>query len=234
MGLPLFEFLVTSNKVIYPPGAEYKSLFPQTTLLKEIQDEIISEYYSRLTTESTPQAWLRRWHNFIKRRAVSWNTLLASETALRADDAIYNYDMVETYSEKSTGAGENGYTSTTNTSGESTNKVNGQNYTSDTPDGSLDDIDNYMSSGGRDESTAAATNKDKSDNISDSNSTYETDTTHTLTRKGNIGVMTSAQIIGGYRDAVKYSCYDTIFAECDKYFLGVWEEDDNGYLYTAY
>lgn len=234
MGLPLFEFLVTSNKVIYPDNAEYKSLFPQTNLSKEIQDEIINEYYSRLTSESIPQAWLRRWHNFIKRRAVSWNTLLASETALRADDAIYNYDMVETYTEKSTGAGENGYSGTTNNTDESTSKANGQNYTSDTPDGSLDDIENYMSSGGRDESTATSSNTGKTDSTSESNSNYTSDTTHTLTRKGNIGVMTSAQIIGGYRDAVTYSCYDTIFGECAKYFLGVWGEDDNGYLYTTY
>lgn len=234
MGLPLFDFLVTSNKVIYPENAEYKSLFPTSPLLKEIQDEIINEFYSRLTTESIPQAWLRRWHNFIKRRAISWNTLLASETALRADDAIYNYDMTETYSEKSTGMGNNGYVGTTNNTDESTNNVNGQNYTSDTPDGSLDDIVNYMSSGARDESTSTSNGTSKSDTTSDSNSNYASDTTHTLNRKGNIGVMTAAQIINGYRDAVKYSCYDTIFGECENYFVGIYEEYDYGYLCTSY
>lgn len=95
-------------------------------------------------------------------------------------------------------------------SGEYENAGSGQadNYVSDTPDGSIQpsDIETYMSNASR--------NKSETDGSG----------THSLRRYGNIGVMTSAQIMGGYREAVDYDAYRTIFAELEPLFLGVFED----------
>ena len=234
MGLPLSDYLNENNRVIYPVGCKYPTLWPKDTqLLKEIQDQIISRFYVSLVYTNPPQYWLSQWWALVDRRAIAWNALLASETALRADDAIYNYDMVEERSYNrddvnntvSTTAGETTTSSGTNTTSRS--------YESDTPDGSIADIENYMSSGAesKSEGTADGTEKGSTKTITDGNLT--TTDHYKLTRKGNIGVMTSAQIVGGYRAATKYSAYDTIFSDCEPYFIGVFEEDYNGYLYPS-
>jgi hypothetical protein len=97
-----------------------------------------------------------------------------------------------------------------NESGTYENTGSGQadSYVSDTPDGSIQpsDIETYMSNAGR--------NKNETEGSGE----------HTLRRYGNIGVMTSAQIMGGYREAVDYDAYRVIFAELEPLFLGVFEE----------
>lgn len=95
-------------------------------------------------------------------------------------------------------------------SGTYSNTGEGQNdnYVSDTPDGSIQpsDIETYMSSAGRTKTGTTGEGE------------------HELTRKGNIGVMTSAQILGGYREAVNFDAYKVIFAELEPLFLGVFED----------
>lgn len=95
-------------------------------------------------------------------------------------------------------------------SGTYSNTGEGQNdnYVSDTPDGSIQpsDIETYMSSAGRTKTGTTGEGE------------------HELTRKGNIGVMTSAQILGGYREAVNFDAYKIIFAELEPLFLGVFDD----------
>lgn len=234
LGLPFFEYLDTTDKVVYPTGCMYKTPYPDTVLLKEIQDQITDNFYSRLTTETPPQAWLRRWHAFIKRRAEVWNRLLLSESALRADDAIYNYDLTEESTEESSGTGSTSASSTGNVQGTDSTSSVAQSFQSDTPDGSLDDIERYMSLGGKDATSGESTSDSASTSTTESDQDFSGVTKRKLTRKGNIGVMTSAQILGGYRDATKYTCYDTIFGECEHFFIGLYEVDDYGYFYTAH
>lgn len=97
-----------------------------------------------------------------------------------------------------------------NESGTYSNTGEGQNdnYVSDTPDGSIQpsDIESYMSSAGRTKTGTTGEGE------------------HTLRRYGNIGVMTSAQIMGGYRDAINFDAYKIIFAELEPLFLGVFED----------
>lgn len=151
-----------------------------------------------------PWRWVERFHYVIKRHINQWQRLIDSETALRADDAIYNYDLNESSS----------YTSENET--ESTTETTDEQFTSDTPDGSLSDIENYMSSGGRGTSEASGT------------STGSGSGSATMRRYGNIGVMTSAQILGGYREATDYDAYQTIFRELEPLFIGVFDMDTEG------
>ena len=118
------------------------------------------------------------------------------EKLIQSEQALRDDDAIYNYDLTETGS----YSNT----GEGQN----DNFVSDTPDGSIQpsDIESYMSSAGRTKSDTAGEGE------------------HELTRKGNIGVMTSAQILGGYREAVNFDAYKVIFAELEPLFLGVFED----------
>ena len=175
-----------------------------------MKNEIKDHFYYRQIGDESPTRFLRHFHQTIRTSAARWARLISSETALRPDDAIYNYDITE----------EAHYTANGNSSSTSTGEST--SFTSDTPDDNIDDIGNYMSAAGKTKSNSG----DMSEGTSEG--------TNILTRKGNIGVMTSAQILGGYRAAVNWCALEeVIFPAVEKLFIMIWEEDeDYGYLYT--
>lgn len=188
-------------KTLYPPNVE--------DFTQQMQDEIKEHFYYRQIGEESPQKFLRHFQQTIRLRAHLWKRLIDTETALRPDDAIYNYDMQETADFNGTNTGET--TATGNADVTNTDK----GYMSETPDGSIEDIANYMSQGTANTATGNTTTNDTS------TSSVTNKSTNTLTRKGNIGVMTAAQILGGYREAQGWSAYDRIFGDLDEHFLGV-------------
>lgn len=124
------------------------------------------------------------------------------EKLIKSEQALRDDDAIYNYDLNETGT----YTNT----GEGQN----DNYVSDTPDGSIQpsDIESYMSSAGRTKTGTTGEGE------------------HTLRRYGNIGVMTSAQILGGvggtpgYREAINFDAYKIIFAELEPLFLGVFDD----------
>ena len=205
-GLPFFRFFDESDPVIYPPNAVYKTLFPVDWHLSSvIKEQIKTNFANYFTNSGNPQYWLGRFHALIRREQDKWQKLLTSEDALRPDDAIYNYDMTETTNYSTTGQSASGSTRT--------------GYNSETPEGSTADIETYMS----------AANKSVDSNNDSATSSGE----QTVIRKGNIGAMTAAQVIGGYRDAINWCALEeVIFPALEKLFIMIWEEDaDYGYLY---
>ena len=206
-GLPFFRFFDRHDTVIYPKGARYNWLWPDNCILNGfIQDQIMDNFANYFVNSSNPQYWIGRFQLLILREQDKWQKLLDSENALRPDDAIYNYDMTE----------KTNYT----TSGQSEGSATRTGYNSETPEGSTSDIEQYMS----------AANKNVDSNNDSASSTGE----QTVTRQGNIGVMTSAQILGGYRAAVNWCALEeVIFPALEKLFIMIWEEgEDYGYLYT--
>ena len=206
-GLPFFRFFDRYDPVIYPKGARYNWLWPDNCILNGvIQDQIMDNFANYFVNSSNPQYWIGRFQLLILREQDKWQKLLDSENALRPDDAIYNYDLTEKTNYTTSGQSEGGATRT--------------GYNSETPEGSTSDIEQYMS----------AANKNVDSNNDSASSTGE----QTVTRQGNIGVMTSAQILGGYRDAVNWCALEeVIFPALEKLFIMIWEEgEDYGYLYT--
>ena len=206
-GLPFFRFFDEKDPVIYPPDGVYKTLFPADWHLSAvIKEQIKTNFANYFTNSSNPQYWLGRFHALIRREQDKWQKLITSEDALRPDDAIYNYDLRETTSYQTSGQSQSGGTRT--------------GYNSETPEGATSDIESYMS----------AANKSVDSNNDSATSSGE----QTVTRQGNIGVMTSAQILGGYRAAVNWCALEeVIFPELEKMFVMIWEEDEGyGYLYT--
>ena len=206
-GLPFFRFFDRNDTVIYPKGARYNWFWPDNCILNGfIQDQIMDNFANYFVNSANPQYWIGRFQLLVLREQDKWQKLLDSENALRPDDAIYNYDLTE----------KTNYT----TSGQSAGGSTRTGYNSETPEGSTADIETYMS----------AANKNVDSNNDSASSTGE----QTVTRQGNIGVMTSAQILGGYRAAVNWCALEeVIFPELEKLFIMIWEEDDDyGYLYA--
>lgn len=170
----------------------------------EICEQITNHFLDYDLSISPPWRWVERFHYVIKRHINQWQRLIDSETALRPDDAIYNYDLNESSS----------YTS--ENASESTTETTDEQFTSDTPDGSLSDIENYMSAGGRGNSESSGT------------STGTGSGSSTLRRYGNIGVMTPAQILGGYREATDFDAYNFIFRDLESLFIGVFDLETDG------
>lgn len=195
--IPFYYFFDDTYKDIVF-NDEFTSVFPDSPdLTDQMKNEIKEHFYYRQIGDETPARFLRNFHQTVRTSAARWARLINSETALRPDDAIYNYDMIE----------EAHYT----TSGESKSSSTGEStsFTSDTPDDSVEDIENYMSAAGKTKNNSGDTSEGTSEG------------TNVLTRKGNIGVMTAAQIIGGYRTATEWSAWNVIFEELERHFLGV-------------
>lgn len=137
---------------------------------------------------------------------------------------------------------------TSNGNGTTTDSTNTENRRMDTPDGITSDINNYVTQAekGTESNTTTNNNQNRTNQSSDNSNrgkvitrqvgdtwqyrfgedntesqTNSTDTnTHELRRYGNIGVMTAAQILGGYREAQQYDIYqNVIFPECEQLFL---------------
>ena len=206
-GLPFFRFFDRNDTVIYPKGARYNWFWPDNCILNGfIQDQIMDNFANYFVNSANPQYWIGRFQLLVLREQDKWQKLLDSENALRPDDAIYNYDMTEKTNYTTSGQSEGGSTRT--------------GYNSETPEGTTADIESYMS----------AANKSVDSNNDSASSTGE----QTVTRKGNIGAMTAAQVIGGYREATNWCALEeVIFPALEKLFIMIWEEDEgNGYLYA--
>lgn len=196
------QFLNPVSPAFNVPGFP-TTLYPEA-VPEEIANQITGHFIGYDIAVSPPWVWLLKWHNTIARHLYQWQKLIESERALRDEDGIYNYDLTEeTEFSNETG---------TETSGTGTD----EQFMSDTPDGSLSDIANYMSSGAKNSSASSGESSGTSSGAS------------SMRRYGNIGVMTSAQILGGYRDATNFDAYEIIFRDLEPLFIGVFDLDDNG------
>lgn len=211
----LFQNLTDPNSPVFNVAGYPQTLYPESEYLTaEMKAQISLHYMDYHINTVPPWVWLLKFHAYIRQHDYQWYKLIESEKALRDEDGIYNYDLRE----ESSGSQE--YESRNNN--ESEGKTEG--FTSDTPDGSLSDIENYMSAGSRSGSEGSSSGTASGSSSGES----------TLRRYGNIGVMTSAQILGGYREAIDYNAYDVIWRDLDPLFIGVYDDDlFDGTLYAS-
>lgn len=128
------------------------------------------------------------------------------ETTTFKYNPIENYNMIENSEDSSKGKD--------STSRDNTNKENGVAKLSDTPQGSIDNIDKFMSQAQKSENEVVANEKFTGNR--------ETIENHTLTRKGNIGVTTTQQMIEQERKIVEFDLFTSIIGELRDLFLGVY------------
>lgn len=243
--IPFYQ-LINEDSEIWSLVNGFSTLYPQgvENLTPEMIDNINEHFYYRSIAFSSPTKFLRAFHRLVKERAYVWNKLILSEKALSDEEMTRNYDLKEEFEKDSN----NQYNSNTesNPNLETITNPNLLNKTvqntedksrlMDTPDGYTSDIENYLSSASKDttkeeideyqlgESRTKQTGTSKTETKDNGNAHEE----HTLRRSGNIGTATASDILGGYRSAQMWDCYEAvIFPEVSQLFLSVVEFDED-------
>lgn len=242
--IPFYYFFEDEySSVVFPNGSRFTTVYPDISecfvdgslppdmsanteaYYNRIKNEVKEHFYYRQISDESPQRFLAHFQATFRMNLYRWIRLIYSELQLKPEDAMYNYDLTEktSFENRATNTGN----SSTENKNESTNNSNvtssSSQFVSDTPDGSLTDIDNYMSTGGKNSSTDEKTDANSYTGTSTGITTEngETSGESTLTRKGNIGVKTSAEVLAEYRNAMSWAAWDVIFNDLDKNFLGV-------------
>lgn len=238
------EFL-NDESPIWALCPTFSSLYPEGVedLTQDMMENISQHYYFREIGFSNPSRFLMEFQRTVKQRAHVWKMLIDSESALTAEDMLFNYDMTETRTreltiDEETGTESSSTTSGTTTTDQDTSQTRTNNLKQmDTPDGITSDIETYLSYADKSVETTTGTNDVETTTSSTGSGTTSgtRDATHneeeTVTRRGNIGVQTAGQILQLWRQAEAFSAYDQIiFPELDPLFLGTADLDE-GYAW---
>lgn len=172
---------------------------------KAFEQKVIDHYRFRQIGQETPARFLHYFRTRIKEVMPYYIQLYKSQELMQAiEDPFGNVDIVETFEQETTGTS-SGTSSTTNSGTASHDKTadntRTENHTrkfSNTPQGSISNLDNYMTEANVETANDGDTSTEHVG--SESSATSEGTATgsesgtvkHTLTRKGNQGVNTYA------------------------------------------
>lgn len=192
-----FEYPVPAQTVTYN-GKTARVPFNK----EEFQKKIIDHYRFRQIGQETVGRWLHYFRSRIKEIMPYYVQLYEFEAKwFNVDDPLESYNLVETFEESSHGSG----TQSTSGSSENTSETSGTNSNtrkhSDTPQGSINNLDSYMSEATRENGDSTGTATVSGSDSSESSSENTGTTTHTLTRRGNIGVQPLGTEVKNIRDA---------------------------------
>lgn len=169
---------------------------------KAFEQKILDHYRFRQIGQETVGRWLHYFRTRIREIMPYYVQLYEFEAKwFNVDDPLESYNLVETFEESSQGSG----TQTTSGSSENTSETTGTTENirkhSDTPQGEIENLDDYMSEATRENGTqtggATVSGSDSSESTSENTGT----TTHTLTRRGNIGVQPLGGEVKNIREA---------------------------------
>ena len=236
---------------------EYKNWYTGEAK-RDLEQKLIDRYRFRQIGFETPARFMHYFRTRVKEIAPYYFELHKSVELFNSiEDPLQAYDLTETYTEETTGTrsetGENTGTSNSTTSGSSetetsedrtstTNRTvnaDGTKRFSNTPQGSLANLDSYMTEATINEDTNTETGTDTSEG-SGSSSTTNTGTAtatssgtsetsgeeagtkkYTLTRKGNIGVTVLGEEMIKHRKAI-INLDEDFINEFKDLFLGVY------------
>lgn len=224
-----FEYPVPAETVHYN-GKTAKVPFNKA----DFEQKILDHYRFKQIGQETVGRWLHYFRTRIREIMPYYVQLYEFEAKwFNVDDPLESYNLVETFEESSHGSG----TQTSSGSSENTSESTGSNTTnksgtiketktgsvdherrfSDTPQGSISNLDSYMSEATRENTdtsdtvntttgengseqatgTATVTGSDNSETTSENTG----NTSHTLTRRGNIGVQPLGGEVRNIREA---------------------------------
>ena len=153
---------------------------------KAFEQKVIDHYLFRQIGQETVGRFLHYFRSKIREIMPYYIQLYESVDLYKSiEDPLESYSLTETYERDTSSSG------TTKSSGSTTDKR--EERFSNTPQGSIDNIDKYM--------TEATVNDDSTESSADSESENSGKETYTLTRRGNIGVQPLGQELKVLRDS---------------------------------
>ncbi len=182
-GFPLWDF----DFPVPRATIEYNGKSCTVDFDKErLQEKIVDHYRFRQIGQETPA----RFKHYLKTRLREIMPYYVQVYEFDAkfrniEDPLESYNLVETFEQAVSGSGRSSGTNTGTTAGTS--------VFSDTPQGSIANVDIYMTNATKNN----ASNNDSSSQESESSG----NTSHTMTRKGNIGVQPLGGEVKNIREA---------------------------------
>lgn len=158
---------------------------------KAFEQKVIDHFYFRQIGQETPGRWLHYFRSRMREIMPYYIQRYESEALLKnAGDPLESYNLTETMKQKTTDKG------SSESSSEGTNSTEGVSKFSDTPTGSIDNLDKYLTSGTQSDASGSSSGSASASHENENALEYE------LTRRGNIGVQPLGQEINVYRSAL--------------------------------
>ena len=169
---------------------------------KAFEQKILDHYRFRQIGQETVGRWLHYFRSRIREIMPYYVQLYEFEAKwFNVDDPLESYNLVETFEGNSSGSG----TVTTSGSSENTSESSGTTEAtrkhSDTPQGSISNLDSYMSEATREDGTQTNGSTVTGSDSSETGTENTGSSSHTLTRRGNIGVQPLGTEVKNIRDA---------------------------------
>lgn len=161
---------------------------------KKFEQKVIDHFYFRQIGQETVGRWLHYFRSRIREIMPYYIQLYKSEKYMEEiEDPFATVDYTETYEEETNGTatGESSATS------DSTTADDREHRFSNTPQGSISNLDNYLTEASVDDSNTTSS-VDSSTTSSSESTGY---TRHTLTKKGAMGVTTFGHDMIEYRES---------------------------------
>ena len=173
---------------------DYPSYY-KDDMKKAFEQKVIDHYYFRQIGQETVGRFLHCFRTKVREIMPRYLDMYKTvEIMNNLDNPFDNVDFVETYQGATTGSSSGSQTS----NGSSSDVVDSSSHTdhrfSDTPQGSIDNVERYV--------TNAGISNSQSEGQSSQESSNEGTNTYTLTKKGNQGVNTYAHDMIEFRQSI--------------------------------
>lgn len=182
------------------------------------EKKVLDHYYFRQIGQETPARWLHYFRTRIREIMPYYLDIYKSVELFKSiEDPLESYNLMETYKETGTGSATSQDSSSSETSGTTTSEHTRK--FSNTPQGSIDNLDSYLTEATKEDGTDASETSGTA--TSSGTSSTETEKSYELSRRGNIGVQPLGDEIRKLREA--YINVDMmIINELNDLFLGVY------------
>ena len=197
---------------LFPKG------FPFYTYSEEMRLNFIQKFYDEYmfreigfeTVERFKRSLLGKLNKIMPYYTQLYHTELESKNI----NFLFNKDLIETFEREVNGSSEVNSNSTTNANGTTTANSNDMMY--DTPNSRIEDLTKYPTQGSQGENSATSSSNATSTNNQTGENTQTEKTS--LISKGNIGVVSSAQLLREWRKVI-INIYEMILNDLEDLFM---------------
>lgn len=184
-----FDYPVPRSEIQYN-GKTCKVDFDKATF----EQKVIDHYRFRQIGQETVGRFLHYFRTRIKEIMPYYVQVYEFDAKFRnIEDPLESYNLTETFKQSTAGTGRTTGTNTASQSSESSGASESLNKFSDTPQNSVDNLDNYLTNATQLSGNETGSSSGSSSGTSESSTEDSATVEHELTRKGNIGV----QPLGG-------------------------------------
>lgn len=184
-----FEYPAPASVVEYN-GKTAKVPFDKTAF----QQKIIDHYYFRQIGQETPGRWLHYFRSRMREIMPYYVQLYEFEAKwFNVDDPLESYNLTETFEQEHSDSGTASGTSSRESSGDSSSTRKFSN----TPQGNITNLEKYMTEATQEELATEENTSESSSGTSENSGMVS----HTLTKRGNIGVQPLGSEVRDIRQA---------------------------------